>query len=76
MVGRVERLEFSSQSSIDKLKANTEKTKRAWVYKSRQIFHSRSPVESCHINERGLFTVQTVSSGKQYSNENVNNSQG
>ena len=51
MAGRVERSEFSS------LKANTEK-QNVWVYKSRKIFYSRSPIESWHVNERCLFNIQ------------------
>ena len=34
-----------------------QKTKNVWVYKSRQTFYSRSPVESWPINELGLLNI-------------------
>ena len=51
---RVERLEFSSQSFINKLKTNTKK-QRKFGFTIRDSFYSRSLVESWHINESGLF---------------------
>ena len=71
MAGRVERLEFSSQSLLINLKL-IQKNKECL----RQIFYSCSPVESWHINERGLFNIQTANSGQQCHNENVNNLRG
>ena len=36
------------------------KTKNGWFYNTRKIFCSRSPIESWHINERGLLDNQSA----------------
>ena len=58
MVGKVEKLDFSSQSFINKFKTNNTEKQRMFGFTNRQIFYSHSPVESWHINECGLFSVQ------------------